>query len=231
MKSTHRCPKCGHHRVLKVLDVADRSADGTDYVRKTVETAALARLETQVKGLLTTSNEVRAEGELEAWSCPRCGYSELYVKDPGSITVDGCYVIQHEGEEARTLRARVESLELTLASMIELLKVRVGVSSEELGLMMQRLDLADGVEDGRIGPNVTHVAPRCAACGRPVNPARNVCIFCNAPIVRAAERANAGAVASAPRRTVTCSVCGAVVAESDSYFSDRGLVCAGCFAG
>ena len=210
------------------MDVADYSTTGGQHSSRTVDVARLARIEHVDERRLANQVTIESEGELEAWTCPSCGFTELYVREPGTIPVDGTYVRQLEGQRTRALQARVDYLELALSSMTELLRVRLGVSAEELSLMMQRLDLADGVEDGKIGPDLTREAPSCGQCGRPVNLKREVCLFCNAPVERPVEEASP---AAPPARMVRCTLCEALIDERDSYFSDRGLVCSACFKG
>ncbi len=226
MKNTYLCPKCGFHRVLEIMEVAESSmkAGGGHGYSKVIVCAELAKVEDLIHGSKYSS----AEGELEAWSCPRCGFSELYVKHPGSIPENSKHVAVHESANVRTLQARVESLELTLSSLMHLLHLKAGISPEEVSLMMQRLDLADGVEDGKIGPDATVDAPTCGHCGRPINPGRESCLFCNAPIPK---QAAPELPPQPPRRTVTCRRCRAVIDESESFFSDVGLVCPKCFTG
>ncbi len=120
---------------------------------------------------------------------------------------------------------RIAKLELTLEALVRLLGHRSGLRPEELALMIQRVDLADGVEDGAMGPDVSARAPKCGACGRPVNPARSTCIYCNTAIPKNV------AVAKAPSRSIQCVGCGTAVPESESYFSETGVVCGRCFAG
>jgi predicted nucleic-acid-binding Zn-ribbon protein len=91
MKTTHRCPKCQHDRILYIAQIADRYGDHPvaeasvpmkiAYYKKSVGT---------VLGFAATTTE-RA-GELEAGVCRACGYTEFYVKSPADIIVDGTFV-------------------------------------------------------------------------------------------------------------------------------------------
>ena len=90
MKQSLRCPKCGHNRIIYISEVADQRDHGTASV------AHLARVpSTQIMGLQTFSSA----GELEAGVCRSCGYTEFYVKDPGSIPVDGQHIREVVGPE------------------------------------------------------------------------------------------------------------------------------------
>lgn len=71
MRQTNRCPKCGHGEVLHVPEVVDSNSDRM----------ALAK----DGGLFFPYALI---GPFEAFVCRRCGYAELYVQNPGSISVD-----------------------------------------------------------------------------------------------------------------------------------------------
>ncbi len=125
------------------------------------------------------------------------------------------------------LEANQERLNLTLEAVLRLLEQRLRISPQDIALMVQRIDLADGVEDGMIGPDRSAEAPACYACGRPVNPKRDACIYCDAPL----EWPTATEAPAAPERSITCAVCQTTVPERRSYFSDNGVVCETCFHG
>jgi hypothetical protein len=124
------------------------------------------------------------------------------------------------------LRAGVERLSLAIEGLVRVLEVRGVLTRDEIALMIQRLDLADGVEDGRIGPDVTARAPSCPRCGRPVNARRKTCVFCDAPVV--VPRQAKTPEAARALRTAVCSSCGRRVPEVDTYFTERGVVCDSC---
>jgi len=126
----------------------------------------------------------------------------------------------------RHLQERVDRLELAVESLVRVLENRAGITKEELAVMTQWVDLADGVEDGRIGPDRSSDAPLCSHCGRPVNPRRQICIYCNGII----EKEEAKPTPKPPPRTVECTGCGKSILEVDSYFGDSGLLCGTCFA-
>lgn len=120
---------------------------------------------------------------------------------------------------------QIDRLQLVTEALVSLLELRGGIERRELGLMIQRLDLADGVEDNRLGPDRSAEAPKCVQCGRPVNPRRPNCIYCFAPIRDG--KAPAGEAKAAARKVV-CSRCGKDVSETAVYFSESGLLCAEC---
>lgn len=122
----------------------------------------------------------------------------------------------------REERRRVSRLELTLEALIEVLRERKALTRDEVAVMVQQIDLADGVEDGRIGPDRVAAAPKCHVCGRPVNPRRDRCLYCGEPIQLGH---------TPPVRTARCARCGTEVPEIDTYFSEFGLICGACHRG
>ncbi len=74
MRDSHVCPKCAHREVLFLPHVADR--DDRDYVRP---------LSLHVKHHDWRDEEL---GQLQAYVCRKCGYTELYTLEPESLAVD-----------------------------------------------------------------------------------------------------------------------------------------------
>ncbi len=120
------------------------------------------------------------------------------------------------------LMQRVDRLELLCKSLTELIVSKGLASREELSVVTQQLDLADGVEDGKIGSRVRKTAPRCASCGRFVNPRRSKCVYCHAAVLQDPSE-------KPPERTIVCGGCGNEVAESGSFYTADGLRCDSCF--
>lgn len=91
MKQTHRCPKCQHDRILHIVTVADRTETTRNQTHSVpMRVAHYQQSLGNVLGMaLTTSSSA---GELEAGVCKRCGYTELYTKNPADIIVDGVHV-------------------------------------------------------------------------------------------------------------------------------------------
>jgi predicted nucleic-acid-binding Zn-ribbon protein len=91
MKNTRRCPKCHHDRILYIATVADRYGEHLNSDSSVpMKIAHYTRSAGNVLGfaLATTARA----GELEAGVCRRCGYTELYTKNPDEIVVDGVNV-------------------------------------------------------------------------------------------------------------------------------------------
>jgi predicted nucleic-acid-binding Zn-ribbon protein len=81
MKVTKRCVKCGSRRIFYSPCVMDRG-DGN-----VAMCLAIARED---------AISAREVGQFEVYVCRRCGFSELYVRDPKAL--DGA-LPQHEEED------------------------------------------------------------------------------------------------------------------------------------
>ena len=88
MKTTHRCPKCQHDRILYIAQIADRYGEHADSDASVpMKVAHYTKQLGTILGFAATTSA--RSGELEAGVCARCGYTEFYVKQPGDIIVDG----------------------------------------------------------------------------------------------------------------------------------------------
>jgi len=130
------------------------------------------------------------------------------------------------GERVVAVTTRLDRVELVVDALVEVLRAKGILSPEELAVAVQRVDLADGVEDGRMGPDRAAMAPMCLSCARPVNPARERCVYCDAPIdVSRLSRT------TPPPRMARCGRCREQVPERDTYLTGAGLVCDPCYHG
>lgn len=121
------------------------------------------------------------------------------------------------------LQKRLDSLELLCKALAELVVSKGVATVEELSVITQQLDLADGVEDGKVSPRARQGAPRCSACNRYLNPRRTHCVYCNA------QASATDANQKAPERTATCGKCGNHVPESQTFYTGDGLRCTNCY--
>ena len=85
---------------------------------------------------------------------------------------------QHRSAEnrVREARSRFERLELVCEAMWNLLKSRHRLSDDELIASVRRIDLSDGVADGR----KAKAGMTCERCGRMNSVRQNQCIYCGA---------------------------------------------------
>lgn len=71
MRSTHRCPKCSHEEIIYLPQImCSGPAPG-------IVVAALA-------GVFSLTEH----GIMEAYICKRCGFTELYARNPAEIPLD-----------------------------------------------------------------------------------------------------------------------------------------------
>ena len=70
MRDSHRCPKCSHNEIIFVPRLRD-----TDFDVLTVDS--------EVKSVWTGERE--RFGQLQAFICSRCGFTEIYTVDPRNI--------------------------------------------------------------------------------------------------------------------------------------------------
>jgi len=64
------CPKCGSHEIIRNAEIRDY--DANSYRRLSV----YVELRAPQSGFFKTTSE---SGELRAWICGGCGYTELYA--------------------------------------------------------------------------------------------------------------------------------------------------------
>src|SRR3990172_9428166 len=74
MKTKSTCPKCGSARIIRQVQVLDRSDSGAQSLSLRRGTRALG-------GWL----KVPRSFPLDAWSCGACGFTELYVREPAEL--------------------------------------------------------------------------------------------------------------------------------------------------
>lgn len=89
---------------------------------------------------------------------------------------------QHSGSSANNrqlsdLERRVDLLALTTMATWSLIAGRLGLSDADLEAEIKRLDLADGVEDGKMNQPRT-----CPNCARPVARRISRCIYCSTSV-------------------------------------------------
>ena len=85
MRDRHVCPKCQHNHILLVGAVPDTGEFSTEIRQLSIATVLLGQ------GWLG-GDKLGTAGFLTAAVCRRCGYSELYAKQPAQIPIDGTYV-------------------------------------------------------------------------------------------------------------------------------------------
>jgi predicted nucleic-acid-binding Zn-ribbon protein len=74
MRKSHSCPKCAHDEIMFLPHIADR--DDGDRVRA---------LSLHVKHHDWKDDEL---GQLQAYVCRKCGFTELYTARPDALPID-----------------------------------------------------------------------------------------------------------------------------------------------
>jgi ribosomal protein S27AE len=83
-------------------------------------------------------------------------------------------------ESVRQLQVRVERLSMVCQAMWELLREKTKLTDEDIIKQMQKIDLRDGVEDGKM----TRQTLVCPECGRNVSSRREQCLYCGTWLVK-----------------------------------------------
>jgi predicted nucleic-acid-binding Zn-ribbon protein len=74
MKDAHQCPKCGHNEILFLPQIADR--DDKFVVRPLVVHVVHFDWRDDIE-----------MGKIQAYACRKCGFTELYTVEAGSLPV------------------------------------------------------------------------------------------------------------------------------------------------
>jgi hypothetical protein len=134
-------------------------------------------------------------------------------------SVDGLW------EELTRAKRRVAKLELLTEGLIAYLQVKGVLNREELAVMVQRVDLSDGYEDGRIGPDRSSKCTKCPFCDRPFNEKRKECIYCGKEVTPQDLKL----MEKKEPRNIICALCYRRFPETAAHFTVKGLVCETCF--
>ncbi len=87
MKKTGKCPKCSSGDLVQIV----RAVNSSRYSPQSINRLAL-------KGTALAGAVLGLEpGALEAFFCRKCGYLELYVREPESVVPDGETVRENDG--------------------------------------------------------------------------------------------------------------------------------------
>lgn len=133
-------------------------------------------------------------------------------------------------EQIHRQQAQIERLELITRVLGKLVIAKGLATQSELSVLLQQVDLEDGVEDGRLRDEQRRRAPRCAGCDRFINPKRRQCVYCGHAIAAGATGSyRDGLRAPKPVPSATCARCSKVVPETQTWFTGAGLVCGSCY--
>jgi hypothetical protein len=101
-------------------------------------------------------------------------YQQGRINDVETTAQDTSRKATASHERVRQLEESVARLVLLNAAMWSLLKDRTGLTDAQLNARIRDVDLRDGVEDGKITPDVQ----TCQKCGRTMAPRHRHCIYC-----------------------------------------------------
>jgi len=137
--------------------------------------------------------------------------------------------------EVKELQAQVNQLQLLCNALAKMLEMKGVATEEELAVLVQQIDLLDGLADGQQSEQVWSEAPRCAHCNHFVNPQRDACVYCGRAIHTAGSgdgpyRGGAPSDPQVAARSATCAQCKKVVPQNQTSFTEDGeLWCSTCF--
>lgn len=80
--------------------------------------------------------------------------------------------------EIKALTSQVDRLTIACQAMWEIVRDQTNITEKDLAEKITEIDLRDGVEDGKIGPQIIE----CPSCGRNSNSKRSSCVWCGASI-------------------------------------------------
>lgn len=86
------------------------------------------------------------------------------------------------------LADRLGRLELTVQGVYRVLEEQGSITNEQFRELLVQVDLEDGREDGRVGPDRSERAPKCPSCARPISRKRTSCVFCGAELPKSKPR-------------------------------------------
>ena len=90
---------------------------------------------------------------------------------------DASRATSRAGAADRNVEALIDRLDkLTLVNMAvwSLVREQLELTEEQLAERVREIDLADGVEDGKVPPQVA----KCPQCGRVMSPRHGRCLYC-----------------------------------------------------
>ena len=108
--------------------------------------------------------------------------------DIEKLKVQAARSSKHAEFAKATQKARIAELErdvgelaLLSKALMQIILERQLCTGEELEALMREIDLADGVEDGRISKGEVKKKRKRKGCGRTVSRKRKKCLYCGEP--------------------------------------------------
>jgi hypothetical protein len=103
-------------------------------------------------------------------------YQQGKIAGLGSLQADTDRRLTNAGDKLRDLEQRYERMSLVTNALWQLLKAHTGLTDADLKKYIEKVDLADGVGDGKISRGKG--AMDCPQCSRRVLKSATVCAWC-----------------------------------------------------
>ena len=103
-------------------------------------------------------------------------YQQGKIADLGSLQAATDRRVTNAGDKLRDLEQRYERMSLVTNALWQLLKAHTGLTDADLKKYIEKVDLADGVLDGKVARNKG--AMDCPKCSRRVLKSATVCAWC-----------------------------------------------------
>lgn len=103
-------------------------------------------------------------------------YQQGKISGIGALQVESDRRITNTGDKLRDLEQRYERMSLVTNALWQLLKAHTGLTDSDLKKYIEKVDLADGVRDGKISRSKG--AMDCPHCSRRVLKSATVCAWC-----------------------------------------------------
>ncbi len=103
-------------------------------------------------------------------------YQQGRIGGLGSLQADTDRRVTNTGDKLRELEQRYERMNLVTNALWQLLKAHTGLTDADLKKYIEKVDLADGVRDGKIARSKGAID--CPHCSRRVLKSATVCAWC-----------------------------------------------------
>jgi hypothetical protein len=108
-------------------------------------------------------------------------YQQGKIAGLGSLQADTGRRVTNTGDKLRELEQRYERMSLVTNALWQLLKAHTGLTDADLKKYVEKVDLADGVRDGKVTRNKG--AMDCPKCSRRVLKSATVCAWCSENLI------------------------------------------------
>ena len=107
-------------------------------------------------------------------------YQHGKITGVGALQADTDRRLTNTGDRLRDLEQRYERMALVTNPLWQLLKAHTGLTDSELKKCIEKVDLADGVRDGKMARSKGAVD--CPHCSRRVLKSASVCAWCGGKV-------------------------------------------------